>query len=201
MSKRGTYTYIPAGDTSVECSRNSASVFGQLFRNEAQSRQLDCERWQANFYAVFDCDDLAKANPVKTASFRVVNGSAKAAKERSCTKSGLVRTSPQKLNLVAQVIRGKKADAALADLTFSKKRIASDVKKCLQEAISNAENQHSLDVNELVVVEAYVGKKMSVKKCLPRGRGRFHAAAKPSSILTVKVEEASPKGIDGAKRA
>ena len=74
--------------------------------------------------------------------------------------SRMLRTSPQKLNLVAGLIRGKKVDKALADLTFSKRRIAGDVKKCLQSAIANAENNHNLDVDSLIVAEAWVGKNL-----------------------------------------
>ncbi|MGC9420934.1 MAG: 50S ribosomal protein L22, partial [Rhodovulum sp.] len=78
------------------------------------------------------------------------------AENEAMAKARMLRTSPQKLNLVAAMIRGKKVDRALADLTFSKKRIAEDVKKCLQSAIANAENNHNLDVDELIVAEAYV---------------------------------------------
>ena len=101
----------------------------------------------------------------------------------------MLRTSPQKLNLVAQLIRGKKVEKALADLTFSHKRIAVDVKKCLQSAIANAENNHNLDVDELVVAEAYVGKNMVMKRGRPRGRGRFGKIVKPFSELTIKVRQ------------
>ncbi len=82
------------------------------------------------------------------------------------------RVSPQKLNLVAQLIRGKKVRRALADLHFSRKRIAVDVKKCLESAIANAENNHDLDVDDLVVAEAHVGKALVMKRFTPRGRGR-----------------------------
>ena len=77
------------------------------------------------------------------------------ADNEAMAKTRMLRTSPQKLNLVAAMIRGKKVNNALTDLTFSKKRIADDVKKCLQSAIANAENNHNLDVDELVVAEAY----------------------------------------------
>ena len=103
--------------------------------------------------------------------------------------SRMLRTSPQKLNLVAQLIRGKKVEKALSDLTFSKKRIAVDVKKCLQSAIANAENNHNLDVDELVVAEAYVGKNLVMKRGRPRARGRFGALRKPFSELTIKVRQ------------
>ena len=101
----------------------------------------------------------------------------------------MLRTSPQKLNLVAGLIRGKKVEKALADLTFSKKRIAGDVKKCLQSAVANAENNHGLDVDELVVVEAYCGKNITLKRGRPRARGRFGKIMKPFSQLTIKVRQ------------
>ena len=104
-------------------------------------------------------------------------------------KATMLRTSPQKLNLVAQLIRGKKVDKALADLTFSKKRISIDVKKCLQSAIANAENNHGLDVDALVVAEAYVGKNLVMKRGRPRARGRFGKIMKPFSELTIKVRQ------------
>jgi large subunit ribosomal protein L22 len=104
-------------------------------------------------------------------------------------KTRMLRTSPQKLNLVAQMIRGKKVDKAITDLTFSKKRIADDVKKCLQSAIANAENNHNLDVDELVVAEAYVGKNLIMKRGRPRARGRFGKIIKPFSELTILVRQ------------
>jgi len=100
-----------------------------------------------------------------------------------------VRTSPQKLNLVAAQIRGMKADRALAELSFSRRRIAQDVKKCLQSAIANAENNHSLDVDRLVVAEAYVGKSLIMKRWRPRARGRVGRIVKPFSNLTIVVRE------------
>ena len=101
----------------------------------------------------------------------------------------MLRTSPQKLNLVAALIRGKKVDKALADLTFSKRRIAGDVKKCLQSAIANAENNHGLDVDSLVVAEAWVGKNLVMKRGRPRARGRFGKIMKPFSEITIKVRQ------------
>ncbi|MEN9408970.1 MAG: hypothetical protein RL216_944 [Pseudomonadota bacterium] len=101
----------------------------------------------------------------------------------------MLRTSPQKLNLVAGLIRGKKVDKALADLTFSKRRIAGDVKKCLQSAIANAENNHGLDVDTLVVAEAWVGKNLVMKRGRPRARGRFGKIMKPFSEITIKVRQ------------
>ena len=100
-----------------------------------------------------------------------------------------LRVSPQKLNLVAQLIRGKKVEKALADLTFSHKRIARDVKKTLQSAIANAENNHGLDVDQLVVAEAYTGKNLVMKRFHPRARGRMGRIKKPFSQLTVVVRE------------
>ncbi|MBK1637005.1 50S ribosomal protein L22 [Rhodovulum adriaticum] len=111
------------------------------------------------------------------------------AENEAMAKIRMLRTSPQKLNLVAAMIRGKKVDRALADLTFSKKRIAEDVKKCLQSAIANAENNHNLDVDELIVAEAYVGKNLVLKRGRPRARGRFGKITKPFSELTIKVRQ------------
>jgi large subunit ribosomal protein L22 len=101
----------------------------------------------------------------------------------------LLRISPQKLNLVAGLIRGKKVASALADLEFSRKRIARDVRKCLESAIANAENNHDLDVDDLVVAEAYVGKALVMKRFHARGRGRAGGILKPFSNLTIVVRE------------
>jgi large subunit ribosomal protein L22 len=101
----------------------------------------------------------------------------------------LVRISPQKLNLVAQLIRGKKVATALADLTFSRKRIAGTVKKTLESAVANAENNHDLDVDSLVVAEAYVGKGLVIKRWTPRARGRVGRIQKPFSNITIVVRE------------
>ena len=101
----------------------------------------------------------------------------------------LIRVSPQKLNLLAQLIRGKKVDRALADLTFSKKRVAKDVKKTLQSAIANAENNHDLDVDALVVSEAYVGKNIVMKRMKPRARGRSSRIEKPFAQVTIVVRQ------------
>ena len=101
----------------------------------------------------------------------------------------MLRVSPQKLNLVAQLIRGKKVAAALADLEFSRKRIARDVRKCLESAIANAENNHELDVDQLVVAEAHVGKAIVIKRFHPRGRGRMGRIFKPFANLTIVVRE------------
>jgi large subunit ribosomal protein L22 len=101
----------------------------------------------------------------------------------------MLRVSPQKLNLVAQLIRGKKVDIALADLQFSNKRIAKDVKKCLESAIANAENNHDLDVDDLIVAEAHVGKALVIKRFTPRGRGRMGRIMKPFANLTIIVRQ------------
>lgn len=101
----------------------------------------------------------------------------------------MLRVSPQKLNLVAQLIRGKKAAAALADLEFSRKRIARDVKKCLESAIANAENNHDMDVDDLVVKEAFVGKALVMKRFHARARGRGARILKPFANLTIVVRE------------
>ncbi|WP_127902194.1 50S ribosomal protein L22 [Solirhodobacter olei] len=111
------------------------------------------------------------------------------AENEAMAKARMLRTSPQKLNLVAGLIRGKKVEKAMADLTFSKKRIAGDVLKCLQSAVANAENNHGLDVDELVVAEAYVGKNLIMKRGHPRARGRFGKIVKPFSELTIKVRQ------------
>lgn len=106
---------------------------------------------------------------------------------RAVTK--LLRVSPQKLNLLAQLIRGKKVDKALADLTFSRKRIARDVKKTLESAIANAENNHDLDVDALIVSEAYVGKKLVMKRLKAGARGRASRIEKPFAQITVIVRQ------------
>ena len=111
------------------------------------------------------------------------------ADNEAMAKTKMLRTSPQKLNLVAAMIRGKKVEKALADLTFSKRRIAGDVKKCLQSAIANAENNHNLDVDSLVVTEAWVGKNLVMKRGRPRARGRFGKIMKPFSELTITVRQ------------
>jgi large subunit ribosomal protein L22 len=100
-----------------------------------------------------------------------------------------IRISPRKLNLVAQTIRGKNASVALAELTFSRRRIAQDVKKVLQSAIANAENNHQLDVDRLYVKEAHVGRAMVMKRFVARGRGRAAQIQKFFSNLTVIVRE------------
>jgi len=103
--------------------------------------------------------------------------------------SRMLRVSPQKLGLGAGLIRFKKVATALADLRFSKKRIALDVKKCLESAIANAENNHDLDVDDLVVAEAHVGKAIVIKRHEVRARGRVGAIIKPFANLTIVVRE------------
>ncbi len=105
----------------------------------------------------------------------------------------MLRVSPRKLGLVAGLIRGKKVAAALADLQFSQKRISKDVKKCLESAIANAENNHDLDVDDLVVAEAFVGKALVIKRFVARARGRGAPIKKPFSNLTIVVREVEGK--------
>jgi len=116
-----------------------------------------------------------------------------------------IRISPQKLNLVAELIRGKKVAEAMADLEFSRKRVAQDVRKCVMSAVANAENNHGLDVDELVVAEAYVGKNIVMKRFAARGRGRGFQILKPFSQITVvvrqKAEEAELKTAKKSKPA
>ncbi len=104
-----------------------------------------------------------------------------------------LRISPQKLNLVAEMIRGKRVETALAELEFSRKRISDQVRKTLQSAIANAENNHDLDVDSLIVAEAYVGKSIVMKRFRVRGRGRSSRILKPFSHLTIIVREAEEK--------
>lgn len=101
----------------------------------------------------------------------------------------MIRISPQKLNLVAGMIRGKKVATALAELEFSRKRIAGQVRKTLESAIANAENNHDLDVDSLIVAEAHVGKALVMKRFKPRARGRVGRIQKPFSNLTIVVRE------------
>ncbi|MBB1497143.1 50S ribosomal protein L22 [Paracoccus sp. MC1862] len=128
------------------------------------------------------------------------NNPRRVADNEAMAKTKMLRTSPQKLNLVAAMIRGKKVEKALADLTFSKRRIAGDVKKCLQSAIANAENNHNLDVDQLVVAEAWVGKNMVLKRGRPRARGRFGKIMKPFSEITIMVREID-SAAEAAKKA
>ncbi|AUM74246.1 50S ribosomal protein L22 [Paracoccus jeotgali] len=123
------------------------------------------------------------------------------ADNEAMAKTTMLRTSPQKLNLVAGLIRGKKVETALSDLTFSKRRIAGDVKKCLQSAIANAENNHNLDVDNLIVAEAWVGKNMVLKRGRPRARGRYGRILKPFSEITIKLREVDPAAAAAAAEA
>jgi large subunit ribosomal protein L22 len=109
------------------------------------------------------------------------------ADNEAMAKVRMLRTSPQKLNLLAQMIRGKKVQTALDDLTFSRKRIAKDVYKCLYSAVSNAENNHGLDLDDLIVSEAFVGKNLVMKRFKARARGRGAKILKPFSELTIIV--------------
>ncbi len=104
-------------------------------------------------------------------------------------KARRLRISPRKLNLLASMIRGKSVSAALNELAFSKKAVSLDVIKCLQSAVANAENNHQLDVDTLIVAEAYVGKNITIKRMRPRARGATFPIRKPTSDLTIKVRE------------
>jgi large subunit ribosomal protein L22 len=118
-----------------------------------------------------------------------VSTNLKEEKLEATAKVRMLKTSPQKLNLVSKMIRNKPVNIALAQLKFSKKRIAFDVRKCLESAIANAENNHDLDIEELVVSEAYVGKNLVLKRGRPRARGRYGKILKPFSQLTIKVKQ------------
>ncbi len=113
----------------------------------------------------------------------------RAAENEAIATARMLKTSPQKLNLVAEMIRGLPVERALSALVLSKRRIAIDVRKALQSAIANAENNHGLDVDELVVAEAHVGKNLVLKRGRPRARGRFGRIQKPFSQLTIKVRQ------------
>jgi len=110
----------------------------------------------------------------------------------------MLRVSPQKLNLLAQLIRGKKVSTALADLEFSNKRISTEVRKALESAIANAENNHDLDVDDLVVAQAWVGRDIVMRRFAARARGRSGRIEKPFSNLTIVVREVAA---DEAKAA
>ena len=112
-----------------------------------------------------------------------------------------LRVSPRKLNLVAELIRGKKVDTALADLEFSRKRIAQDVRKCVMSAVANAENNHQLSIDQLIVAEAYVGKNLVMKRFHARARGRASMVQKPFSQITVVVREVAEEPKSKAKKA
>src|ERR1041384_3663905 len=104
-----------------------------------------------------------------------------------------LRVSPRSRSLVAVLIGGKPVDAAIADLEFARKRVAQDVKKCVMSAVANAENNHGLDVNDLVVKEAHVGKNLVMRRFHARGRGRMSPIEKPFAQLTVVVKEVEEK--------
>jgi large subunit ribosomal protein L22 len=111
------------------------------------------------------------------------------APDQAMAKAANLRVSPQKLNLVAQMIRGKKVDKALAELEFSRKRISKEVKRCLESAIANAEYNHNLDIDALIVDQAFVGKNMVLKRFTPRGRGRMGRIFKPFAEITIVVKQ------------
>jgi large subunit ribosomal protein L22 len=118
---------------------------------------------------------------------------------KAMAKASSIRSSARKLNLVAASIRGKKADAAMTQLTFEKRRVAEEVKKVLQSAIANAENNHNLDIDKLYVDEAWVGRAFVMKRMHPRGRGRSAGIEKPFSNLTIIVREHSAEDQAAAK--
>ena len=121
------------------------------------------------------------------------------AENEAMAKGRMIRTSPYKLNLAAGLIRGKKVAVALNDLTFHQKRIAGEVKKILQSAIANAENNHGLDVDELVVAEAWTGKNMVMKRFQARGRGKSAGIEKFFSELTIVLRAVDEKKAEVAK--
>jgi len=112
-----------------------------------------------------------------------------------------VRSSPRKVNLLLKFIRGKKVDVAIRDLSFARQRIAQDIKKTVQSAVSNAENNYQYDVDNLVVSEAYVGKSIVLKRFRPRAKGRASAIKKPFSNVTIILSEKmkEKKEIHGTK--
>lgn len=114
-------------------------------------------------------------------------------KKEAMAKARAIRTSPRKLNLVAASIRGMAVGKALSELTFSKRRVAQDVKKVLLSAIANAENNHNLDVDRLIVAESYVGKAMIMKRYHPMAKGRAGRIIKAFSNLTIVVREKEEK--------
>ena len=120
-------------------------------------------------------------------------------KLEAIAKIRMLKTSPQKLNLVSKMIRNKPVNVALAQLKFSRKRIALDVKKCLESAVANAENNHDLDIEELIVSEAFVGKNLVLKRGRPRARGRYGKILKPFSQLTIKVRQVLQDNDKGEK--
>jgi large subunit ribosomal protein L22 len=111
------------------------------------------------------------------------------AEDQAMAKGRMIKTSPQKLNLVAQMIRGMKVERALNELEFSRKRVSREVKKVLESAIANAENNHDLDIDSLVVEEAFVGKNLVMKRFRPRARGRVGRIKKPFAEITIVLRE------------
>ncbi len=111
------------------------------------------------------------------------------AEDQAMAKGRMIKTSPQKLNLVAQMIRGMKVERALNELEFSRKRVSREVKKVLESAIANAENNHDLDIDSLVVEEAFVGKNLVMKRFRPRARGRVGRIKKPFAEITIILRE------------
>lgn len=109
--------------------------------------------------------------------------------DQAMAKGRMIKTSPQKLNLVAELIRGKKVERALNDLEFSRKRVAHEVKRVLESAIANAENNHDLDIDSLIVDKAFVGKNLVMKRWHARGRGRVGKIRKPFAEITIVVRE------------
>ena len=111
-----------------------------------------------------------------------------------------LRVSPRKLNLLAEMIRGKKVASAISDLEFSRKRIAEQVRKCVISAVANAENNHGLDVDSLIVAEAYVGKNLTIRRMHARGRGRAGPVEKPFAQITVVVREVGEDQLEKKRR-
>lgn len=109
--------------------------------------------------------------------------------DQAMAKGRMIKTSPQKLNLVAEMIRGKKVERALNELSFSRKRVAHEVKRVLESAIANAENNHDLDIDSLIVDQAFVGKNLVMKRWHARARGRVGRIRKPFSEITIVVRE------------
>ena len=111
------------------------------------------------------------------------------ADNQAMAKGRMIKTSPQKLNLVAQLIRGKPAQKAIDELSFSRKRVAQNVKKVLESAVANAENNHDLDIDNLVVEQAFVGKNLVMKRWKARARGRVGRIQKPFAEITIVLKE------------
>ena len=110
-----------------------------------------------------------------------------------------VRSSPRKINIILKNIRGKKADVAIRDLSFARKRIAHDIKKTVQSAVANAENNNQYDIDNLIVKEAYCGKKITMKRFRPRAKGRAAPILKPYSTITIILSESKQMESHGTK--